>query len=436
MQRKRHPALIVSYTKIDGGLIVLLAPYHYVMDGGGRELLFDLWARNTRQLSNSKGGDEEIVVTEALLGSDEPLTRNKRLKQAVVSAVTSDGLTSAPNKFTIENSTITSIYDSKSKLPPPSAPPPPAQRKLFRFSVTMLSELRTSLRSHTCQPNFTLNTILTALLWQIISSIRLARLKHNSSGSESELDKLVSELIMAVNPRSGFYSKGLLEKDSWLGNLAIPMIPKPTLAFSKLGTAQELDDGSLNIPISSILPKVIDEITDGIRNMSPQTVAKYVLETESGIPLNPASTTVSASSFSYRSLRDMRALFNGLSFTVTAWSNFKFYPDFGPDVGRPEFLRVAGQGASDGVSIFLPRKRESDGWDVAEVDAFEVVLSLREDDMKVFQENEIVKALLLETKLEPFPSPDDALEGSIPKNSGEGPTLRFRLAPKFLWQSY
>ena len=60
------------------------------------------------------------------------------------------------------------------------------------------------------------------------------------------------------------------------------------------------------------------------------------------------------------------------------------------------------------------------------------MLSLRENDMKVFQENEIVKALLLETKLKPFPSPDDALEGSIPKNSREGPTLRFRLAPKFL----
>ena len=96
------------------------------------------------------------------------------------------------------------------------------------------------------------------------------------------------------------------------------MIPKPTLAFSKLRTAQELDDSSLNIPISSILPKVIDEITNEIHNMSPQTITKYMLETESGIPLNPASTTVSASSFSYRSLRDIRALFNGLSFTVTA----------------------------------------------------------------------------------------------------------------------
>ena len=385
MQRKRHPALVVSYTKINGGLIVLLAPYHHVMDGRGRELVFDLWARNTRQLANNQAGYGE--VNESLIGSDEPLTRNKRLKQAVISTIPLDRLTSTLNKFMTEHPTITSIYESKSKLPPSSAPGPPAQRKLFRFSATKLSELRTSLRSHTCHPSFTLNTLLIALLWQIVSSIRLARLKRDDPGSETDLENLVSELIMAVDPRSRFYSEGLLEKDSWLGNLAIPMIPKPALAFSKLGTAQDLEDGSFNISISSILPKVIDDLTDGICNMSPQTVAKYVLETESCIPSNPPSAMASENKFSYRSLRDMRALFNGLSFTVTAWSNFKFYPDFGPDVGRPEFLRVAGQGAFDGVAIFLPRKRESEGWSEVEVDGFEVVLSLREDDMKVFHEN-------------------------------------------------
>ena len=390
------PALIASYTKIEGGLILLLAPHHHVMDGGGRQLLFDLWARYTPVIAPGP----TTMPVETPIRADEPFMRSHRLQEALLKATGSPRGDASPTLSSAGVSpAISAFSQSKSQLPPSASVPASVTRRLFRFNITELSALRSSIQSHTASPEFSLNTLLAALIWQTVSEIRFGRFVRTEPALESEITSLTAELVMAVDPRRWFEAQGLLDKEvPWLGNLATAITPKPCLPFSELAIAQgrllHLDlgqDGS--IPINPVLPTVIDTLTRGISEMTPANIAKYLLDTEHRIAGEIAKPDAN---FSYRSLRDMSHLFNGLTLTVTAWSNFNYYPYFGPNVGRPEFVRIANTYSFDGVVVLLPRKRAADGWTAEEVDVMEVFMCLREDDMKVFEENETILKLLVD----------------------------------------
>ena len=381
--QRTKPALVAGYTKLEGGLIVLLAPHHHVMDGGGTQLLFDLWATNSRTLAQ---GSTNMAVRSPV-GADEPLMRSDRLRKALLTSVGSSSNDASPTMSSAGDRPAISAYDSHSQPPPSASVPASVTHKLFRFSITKLSALRSSLRSHTANGDFSLDTLLTALIWQTVSDIRLKRFIRTAPALESEIFDLVAELVLAVDPRRRFEAQALLDRDEpWLGNLALPMLPKPYLPFSELAKQEpslRLNIGEdRSVHANPVLIRVINTITKGISEMTPDNIAVYVLDKEQRI----ADETAKAdSNFSYRSLRDMRNLFNGLTLTVTAWSNFKYYPDFGPGVGRPEFLRIAKTHSFDGGAIILPRKRAVDGWRAEEVDVKEVILTLREDDMKVHE---------------------------------------------------
>lgn len=86
-----------------------------------------------------------------------------------------------------------------------------------------------------------------------------------------------------------------------------------------------------------------------------------------------------------RTFRKARAPFNGTDLVVTSWMNFAFYPDFGPSVGAPAYVRLPDVGAdADGLLVVLPRKRGERG----EGD-IEIMVALREDDMWELEGDEV-----------------------------------------------
>ena len=87
-----------------------------------------------------------------------------------------------------------------------------------------------------------------------------------------------------------------------------------------------------------------------------------------------------------RVFRDARASFNPTDLVVTSWRNFPFYPDFGGAVGTPEYLRLPDVGEyADGMFVVLPRKTRVGGL----AEDIEIMVALREDDMRELERDEI-----------------------------------------------
>lgn len=78
----------------------------------------------------------------------------------------------------------------------------------------------------------------------------------------------------------------------------------------------------------------------------------------------------------YRSLYAGWDLFGSRHFTITSWADLDLYDlDFGPLLGKPEFVRLPYMEA-DGVAIILPRRRSGPD------EILQVMVMLRCDDME------------------------------------------------------
>ncbi|KAJ9603912.1 hypothetical protein H2200_011434 [Cladophialophora chaetospira] len=385
------PVLVAAFAKIVGGLIVLIAAHHHVMDGGGQEILLRLWAANTRNLLDSASqGLEKMPQVPCAVPQDEPLHRSQKIKQMVQLV---DEVSSSVSR---ENLVLPRWPEGTGKMRP--TPPLNAVTKLLRFSNTKLMALRSVLQQYTQQP-FSINTLVSALIWTFVSQVRYLRLKQ-TRGDTSDVDpeQLVSELVMLANSRPGLQAQGLLSEGTWMGNLYVELSPRPFLPFrelysperTQLEVALDLAGQTVDITLPSCIIDTIDIITGMLAGLTPQGLKEWVTQKESLVRVDDPS-------FSYRSLRNMREqACLGLDFVITSWSNFDYYPDFGPDVGRPEFVRQpCGPAMLNGFAIFLPRKRAAHGFSAQDVDAFEMLLSLRRDDLQIVEEGDAFRALLL-----------------------------------------
>jgi hypothetical protein len=178
---------------------------------------------------------------------------------------------------------------------------------------------------------------------------------------------------MAANLRKYTFNQSE-PQDLFLGNLLTSIRTALSVPYSDLNKLTS--PCTTEIRHLSILPYVVSAINASYSNLSPQLASR----------MYKLGTTLSDA----RVFRDARAPFNGTDLVVTSWRNFPFYPDFGGAVGTPEYLRLPDVGEdADGMLVVLPRKTRVGGL----AEDIEIMVALREDDMREFERDEILADL-------------------------------------------
>ncbi|KAF3019361.1 hypothetical protein E8E14_011094 [Neopestalotiopsis sp. 37M] len=363
LQKNTKPALIASCTKIEGGLLVLLAPHHSLVDGGGRQFLYQTWASCTQDAAFKATG----------MAPDEPLSRSERFAQMITTVRQAQSVPS--------QDTNTPQKEPEAKIH--IAPAQESVPKMFQFSVNKLERMRRALRAHT-KSDFTLNTMLTALLW--VNWVAANARSRSASDPAFDGQDQYSALLLVLNMRALFEKESLLEKNTWLGNLASHVMPQPRLTLGAAsGGHFELDlgPGAHKVPCRKIIPDVIDTITDGLANTS---LSGAVAD------LSQLLQASSSPGFDWAQLRQQGFNTEGeLRFIHSNWGALDLLPDFGPHVGRPVCATMNATGAPAGICVTFPRHRDKRLNHL--FDLYRVLLTLRVDEVAEFEQDELLKAL-------------------------------------------
>ncbi|GLA34476.1 hypothetical protein AnigIFM63309_007025 [Aspergillus niger] len=231
--------------------------------------------------------------------------------------------------------------------------------KTFKIPVHWIDVLKELLQK-SAERQLTTNVILCALLWTSITRVRAQR--------NPDLRRQTSRLVTAVNGRSRI--PGNLQpmpgNQQYLGNVVLYALAN--FSCANLATADE-------DPVRS-LAKICDRISE---SQSPATIdSRFIAETYRLVD----------SMEDYRSLFAGWDLFCSRDFTITSWAGLDLYGvDFGPLLGKPEFVRLPCMEA-DGVAIVLPRRRN-----VCD-ERLEVMVMLRCDDMESLERDSMWQTLV------------------------------------------
>ncbi|KAI0155777.1 hypothetical protein BJ166DRAFT_626865 [Pestalotiopsis sp. NC0098] len=353
------PALIAAYTKIRGGVIALLAPHHSLVDGGGRQQIFRAWAANT--------GDSEPSTS--TIDPKEPLDRADRLARIIKEASRNDAATSpqAPGQEPGQIHTT---------------PPTQTVPKLFAFSAARLETLRTALRAHT-QAAFSLNTMVTAVLW--VTWIRAYTRNRQNRDASFDFGQEYSALVLVANTRGFLEKASLLERGSYLGNLASQVTPQPRLSLSDAARDEffplELGGSSSSVPCHRTIPGVIDALTAGLAGTTTAaTAAAQWARLLNG-------------DLDWSAVRARPNADGALRFTHSNWGSLDLLPDFGPGVSRPVCARIVAAGMPAGICATLPRHRD-DKCGKEWLDRYDTYCMIGVDEVEHFERDELVRAMI------------------------------------------
>lgn len=224
---------------------------------------------------------------------------------------------------------------------------PPCMSKPFKIPLHWINVLKELLQKYT-QRRLTTNVILCALIWTSVTRVRAQR--------NPALKVQTSRLVTAVNCRSRIMGdlNSVPGDQQYLGNVVLYAMT--SFPAANLATADE-------DPIRSLAT-----ICDCISNsQSSSTInSRHIAETYRLVD----------SMEDYRSLYAGWDLFGSRDFTITSWADLDLYDlDFGPLLGKPEFVRLPYMEA-DGVAIILPRRRSGPD------EILQVMVMLRCDDME------------------------------------------------------
>ena len=369
--RSSHTALAMSYTRLHGGLIVTICNHHRLMDGAGRQLLYQILARNAR-------GE----ATSIALDPTEPLTRIKRFADLVGTVEEETTTRTDPMKAFSGNTTLAAAPQ------PATVEAPALTSKFLCFSASKLKQLAQELQGDS-QVNYSTNTACSALLWYIVTRERALRMQR--AQSDLDLSQESTVMVLATNMRKHFTTERVLDKDTWLGNLVTGTTPPPSMSLNVFTDQHSVASAHSGHTIPQCLPRIAQAIALSIASTSAESFRKA---------MGPIVAKSASVDFDFRSvLREgARAGVGGLTFYVTNWAGFDFYQNFGPGLGKPEFLR-AGVGGINGLCVMLPRKY-GDEWSEVERGTLEVMLFLREDDMKEVEKSELLSQFLRTAPLE------------------------------------
>ena len=352
----RLGAFALSFARVDGGLILTVAVHHQLTDGGGVDVLIDALARNTR--------GEKVMCR---VDPKEPIWRKDRFEALINQTPTQDSFSSPIAHLTESNFSLSSL----------SAP---FETLLFRLSIKALDQLRNQLAQHTSE-NVSINTACSALLWYVVSRTQIKRLKEMHQ--DLEVSQMSSMLLLTKGMRKLFLDTGFMGDSIWFGNSNMMCMPPAIVPFLWLDAE---DKGHGDFP--EVLPKIVDLITRSVSATSLELVAGF---------LKPMIKKSYEPDFDFTTQLQDTPLYRPLNFISTSIAALDFYQDFGPNLGRPQFVRPLAA-SLDGVSgaVTIPRKR-GDCWTEEEQNTLEVVLGLHPEDANKIVNSEWLRPYLLST---------------------------------------
>ncbi|KAI0189073.1 transferase [Xylaria flabelliformis] len=345
---KEAPVFAASYSKLDGALLLCVCIHHNVMDGGGFAEFMRLWTLACR-------GEATTAVD-----AEEPLRRPARIRDALS---TTSGETPNSSKNIIRpRSTCTST----SPLSTPTEPLAPGRSKIFSFPVAKLLQTRHAMEELEGLGNLTNNQVLNALIWSIITRVRMERIRTSRGAS---LAGESSRLGFAMNARSRLGED--FADGRFLGNVNVNGLAEIS--------GSTLEEASRYNP--TILPSEeknrsrsltsLAEVVSAVRSAVACVTKEYIAEVVSIVEQAPDVQTVALG----------WQIFSTLDLTLSSWANLPFYElDFGPGAGKPAFVRVP-QVEADGLVIILPRNRVVD-------ERIEALVALNDDDMDALEADE------------------------------------------------
>ncbi|RAK84750.1 hypothetical protein BO79DRAFT_274438 [Aspergillus costaricaensis CBS 115574] len=314
----------------DHGAGLCICLHHNAVDVTGFAEVVRLWAKNVVQPSQndhsylSQGSGDRLVRLSKALAPD--------LQE--ISSLSSERLLGLHPEHSTQPPVLPDTF-------------PPCTSKAFKISIHWIDVLKELLHKYT-QRRLTTNVILCALIWTSITRVRAQR--------NPTLRDQTSRLVTAINGRSRITGNlnSVSGDQQYLGNVVLYAMA--SFPSANLATADE-------DPIRS-LATICDCISD---SQSSSTInSRHIAETYRLVD----------SMGDYRSFYAGWDLFGSRDFTITSWADLDLYNlDFGPLLGKPEFVKLPCIEA-DGVAIILPRRRTGSD------EILEVIAMLRCDDME------------------------------------------------------
>ena len=319
------PVMAAQANFVDGGLLLTIGAHHSVCDAFGLNTVLDTWAKMTASMVE----DSSLVEADSLINERAPL----------MTGMAGANLNDFPEyvlKPTV-SAAVTDVNTHQMAATPHRMPPMSA--RIFRFSTTSLKSLKIAAGAYAT------NDALNALIWRHVTLARM-----NASSQEP-------------NTVNGDGSTALLYSANIRSRLSPPLPPNYTGNASVACITRHLPFVEMAAP--SGLVTTAAAIRSSVKTLArPNRVAMTIGLIES----RPNPTDYK---FAYNG-------FLGPDLSTTSWADLSVFEMEWGGLGKPESLRVPGEGA-DGSMIVLPRS--GDG-------ALEVVVALESRAMEVLMGDE------------------------------------------------
>lgn len=325
--------------KDDEGLGLCVCMHHSAVDAAGFTEVLRVWAQETTALASSR-----------------PQPAGNRLSR--VSEALASQITEASSKDT---QALFELLPEYSPIPPavPSSFPSFASQ-MFTIPTERLELYKGCFIHHLKTPPST-NTVLCALLWTLITSIRA---QHKTSTPTPTS----SRLIMAVNGRRRIDPNFSPLNNPYLGNLIL--YASAQRSFDSLERAADSPRE---------LAEICNTITQsyGPAKINPQHIANVF---ELGRQSRDGSTIFPGWD-----------LFNHKDLSITSWADLDLYQmGWGSELGQPEFVRFPSS-AADGVCIVCPRRRGE--FACGSQNLIELVVMLKKEHMEALKADSLWQRL-------------------------------------------
>jgi hypothetical protein len=353
------PVLGASYTKIEGGLVMCIATYHKVVDGGGYSEILRLLAAHSRSnaaepIEHGTGPDPEEISSRRQRILKGKVDVSDELKKLDFEAM----LARHP-EYMLKTKMSSNAPDTSTKTDAGFVFSGKNTNQVFAFSGQKIEAVRAALSDKLPSSYLTVNNILTAIIWPSITHIRATRPKGALSVASSKMDFSVSGRRLVGDS---------LQEPPFTGNVI--GYAQTELGVSKLSFQPSLDAAEKLLP-------VINLIAGASENLNASTIESLVHLSDQ----NPDLSNIT-----------MSWLLNGPGdMHFISWAQQAcFELDFGETLGHPGYMRSAFI-KLDGVVTFLPRRR-TEGC----VDDMDVSVLLREDDMERLNKDPVWNSWLID----------------------------------------
>ena len=367
------PVMGVSASVIDGGLILGFCVSHILFDGSGIANLVKIWAKNCRTLV--LGEEEEArrilaTVSDHKKDVDELYRRLPHLN-AYLPKVRGDVERDILPRHVHVGDNLREIRRDENKVEFSSKPS--CRNTLFQFSRSKLELLRDAVAKDPRVKSLpTLNTLLTSLVFVVVTNIRLAQAAKRGEDVTAEFNG-ASRLGISIDMRERVFGKDNFRDETFPDNFF--MIYNMDIPFKELATEEQSSmafdvDHDLQYPYK--LAAIAQRMTEGVRECNPTFIAEY-------LAIGDHFGNDKILRFPTKDFR------SSLSVNQTSWSNFQLLQDFGPHVGKVERVRLPEDDIFDGAMVVLPGRGHP-----SRDEKIEVILVLKREVLDDLQQKKCI----------------------------------------------